>query len=139
MSSTSNPNPNPNPDPNPNPNPNPNQELMSAIGQDIHTIPIWDDLVGLTLDQAAKLVPTAIIVGVLRSRPGAAAELGAEDGSFSDPRGLSETLREEPSLEESSVSSSSKAWELGLGLGLGPGVVVGVGVGIALTLTLTLT
>ena len=85
-------------------------------------------------------MPTAIIVGVLRSRPGAAAELGAEDGSFSDPRGLSESLREEePSLEETSVSSSSKACELGLGLGLGPGVGVGVGVGIALTLTLTLT
>ena len=79
---------------------------MSAIGQDIHTIPIWEDLVGLTLDQAAKLVPTAIIVGVLRSRPGAAAELGAEDGSMS----ASVSLREEPTLEEASVSTSSKAW-----------------------------
>ena len=43
------------------------QELMSATGQDIHTIEIWDALVGLTLDQAAKLVPKALIVGVLRS------------------------------------------------------------------------
>ena len=55
-------------------------------------------------------MPTAIIVGVLRSRPGAAAELGSEDGSMGDPRRLSESLREEPTLEESSVSTSSKAW-----------------------------
>ena len=82
---------------------------MSAIGQDIHTIPIWDALVGLTLDEAAKLVPTATIVGVLRSRPGAAVDLGAEDDSLSASVSLRETL-EASTLEEASVSTSSKAW-----------------------------
>ena len=66
------------------------QELMGAKGQDIHTIETWEALVGLTLDQAAKLVPKALIVGVLRSRPSAAADTGAEDSRRSSTGSLEE-------------------------------------------------
>ena len=47
-------------------------------GQDIHTVEIWEALVGLTLDQAAKLIPTALILGLLRSRPSATADGSAK-------------------------------------------------------------
>ena len=61
------------------------QELMSATGQDIHTIEIWDALVGLTLDQAAKLVQKSLIVGVLRSRQSAAADVSSGEDSRLTP------------------------------------------------------